>query len=176
MEDDADSAAAASVVGSIVAASLGDSITLVSHPSNFEDNTILPLFNSDSESDSVEAPCYQYTTTVFMAAGDEAPPPPEPFSTPLPATANAAEIEAHQAALEEQRKKELAERQKFHLEQDSVRAVSQYRQQRNRVRMGRARDQGFPSARLNFDYPDGEVRAVHIQNRDIPESSRAAAG
>jgi hypothetical protein len=57
-----------------------------------------------------------------------------------------------------------------------VRAVSQYRQQRNRARMERARDQGFPSARLNFDDPDGEARAVHVQNRDIPESSRAAAG
>ena len=141
LEDDADSAAATSAAGSIVAASLGDSITLVSNPSDFEDNSILPLFDSDSESDSIDAPEYQLPTAVFMATGDEAPPPPvDPFSTPLPATANVTEIEAHRVALEAQRKKELAERQKFRLEQDSVRAVSQYRQQRNRLRMERARE------------------------------------
>jgi hypothetical protein len=157
LEDDADSAAAASAVGSITASLLGDSITLVSNPSDFEDDSVLPLFGSDSESDSVDIPRYQYPTAILMADGDEAPPPPDTLSTPLPAIATATEIKAHRAALEEQRKKELAERQKFCLEHDSVRAVSQYRQQRNCLRMERAREQGFPSARLNFDDPDGEV-------------------
>ncbi|KAK1664652.1 hypothetical protein QYE76_052811 [Lolium multiflorum] len=162
LEDDADSAAAAStaesiatasVAGSIVAASLGDSITPVSNPSDFEDDSVLPLFSSDSDSDSVGAAWHQHPTAVFMAAGEGDQPPQDPFSTPLPPTATAAEIEAHRAALEEQRKRELVERQKFRLEQDSVRAVSHYR---NRARMERIQAQGFPSARLNFDDPDGE--------------------
>jgi hypothetical protein len=72
-----------------------------------------------------------------MAGGDEVP-PNDAFSTPLPATANATEIEAHRAPLEEHRKKELAERQKFRLEQDEVRVVSHYRQERNRLHMERA--------------------------------------
>ncbi|KAK1683293.1 hypothetical protein QYE76_044141 [Lolium multiflorum] len=109
-----------------------------------------------------------------MAGGGEEL-PVDAFTTPLPATATATEIEAHRAALEEQRKKELAERQKFRLEQDEVRAVSHYRQQRNRRRMERARANDFPSARLNFDDPDGEIRVARIQNPDIPEGSRAAA-
>jgi hypothetical protein len=175
LEDDADSAAAASIAGSIVAASLKDSVTPVSHPSDFEDNSILPLFDSDSETDSIDAPHYQYPIDVFMAGGDEVP-PNDPFTTLLPATANATEIEVHRAALEEQRKKELAERQKFRLEQDSVIAVSHYRQERNCLRLERAREQGFPSAHLNFDDPNGEVRVAQIQNHGVLESSRAAVG
>ncbi|KAK1699137.1 hypothetical protein QYE76_015834 [Lolium multiflorum] len=163
---------------SVVAASDKGSISLVSHPSDFEggleDDSILSLFGSDSDSDSVEAPRYRYPTAVFMAGGGEEL-PVDAFTTPLPATATATEIEAHRAALEEQRKKELAERQKFRLEQDEVRAVSHYRQQRNRRRMERARANDFPSARLNFDDPDGEIRVARIQNPDIPEGSRAAA-
>ncbi|KAK1652091.1 hypothetical protein QYE76_069896 [Lolium multiflorum] len=183
LEDDADSAAAASiaesiatasVAGSIVAASLGDSITPVSNLSDFEDDSVLPLFSSDSDSDSVDEARYQYPTAVFMAAGEGDQPPQDPFSTPLPPTATAAEIEAHRAALEEQRKRELVERQKFRLEQDSVRAVSHYCNERNRACMGRIQAQGFPSARLKFDNPDGEVRVARPTNPDIPESSRAA--
>ncbi|KAK1678366.1 hypothetical protein QYE76_039214 [Lolium multiflorum] len=170
----AGSAAASPTAGSIAAASFKDSISLVSHPSDFEDDSVLSLFGSDSDSDTVEAPRYRYPTAVFMAGGEEEP-PVDAFTTPLPATATATEIEAHRAALEEQRKKELAERQKFRLEQDEVRAVSHYRQQRNRLRMERARANDFPSARLNFDDPDGEIRVARVQNPDIPEGSRAAA-
>nr|XP_051205521.1 uncharacterized protein LOC127319584 [Lolium perenne] len=189
LEDDADSAGAAStaesiatasVAGSIVAASLGDSIVPVSNPSDFEDDSVLPLFiplfSSDSDSDSVGATRHQYPTAIFIAAGEGDQPPQDPFSTPLPPTATAAEIEAHRAALEEQRKRELVERQKFRLEQDSVRAVSHYRNERNRARMERIQAQGFPSARLNFDDPDGEVRVARPTNPDIPESSWVAAG
>ncbi|KAK1694635.1 hypothetical protein QYE76_011332 [Lolium multiflorum] len=185
LEDDADSATAAStaesiatasVAGSIVAASLGDSITPVSNPSDFEDDSVLPLFSSDSDSDSVGAAWHQHPTAVFMAAGEGDQPPQDPFSTPLPPTATAAEIETHRAALEEQRKRELVERQKFRLEQDSVRAVSHYRNERNRARMERIQAHGFPSARLNFDDPEAEVRVARPTNPDAPESSRAAAG
>ncbi|KAK1641801.1 hypothetical protein QYE76_059606 [Lolium multiflorum] len=140
----AGSTAASPTARSVATASTKDSISLVSHPSDFE-------------------------------GGDEEL-PVDAFTTPLPATATATEIEAHRAALEEQRKKELAERQKFRLEQDEVRAVSHYRQQRNRRRMERARANDFPSARLNFDDPDGEIRVARIQNPDIPEGSRAARG
>ncbi|KAK1681783.1 hypothetical protein QYE76_042631 [Lolium multiflorum] len=111
----AESTAAPPTARSAAAASDKDSISLVSHPSDFEggfeDDSILSLFGSDSESDSVEAPRYRYPTTVFMAGGGEEL-PVDAFTTPLPATATATEIEAHRAALEEQRKKELAERQK----------------------------------------------------------------
>ncbi|KAK1681323.1 hypothetical protein QYE76_042171 [Lolium multiflorum] len=174
----AGSTAASPTARSIATASTKDSISMVSHPSDFEggfeDDSILSLFGSDSDSDSVEAPRYRYPTAVFMAGGEEEH-PVDAFTTPLPATATATEIEAHRAALEEQRKKELAERQKFRLEQDEVRAVSHYRQQRNRRRMERARANDFPSARLNFDDPDGEIRVARVQNPDIPEGSRAAA-
>ncbi|KAK1698321.1 hypothetical protein QYE76_015018 [Lolium multiflorum] len=174
----AGSTAAPPTARSVVAASDKGSISLVSHPSDFEggleDDSILSLFGSDSDSDSVEAPGCRYPTAVFMAGGEEEL-PVDSFTTPLPATATATEIEAHRAALEEQRKKELAERQKFRLEQDEVRAVSHYRQQRNRRRMERARANDFPSARLNFDDPNGEIRVARIQNPDIPEGSRAAA-
>ncbi|KAK1608208.1 hypothetical protein QYE76_031881 [Lolium multiflorum] len=174
----AESTVAPPTAHSVAAASDKDSISLVSHPSDFEggfeDDSILSLFGSDSDSDSVEAPRYRYPTAVFMAGGGEEL-PVDAFTTPLPATATATEIEAHRAALEEQRKKELAERQKFRLEQDEVRAVSHYRQQRNRRRMERARANDFPSARLNFDDPDGEIRVARIQNPDVPEGSRAAA-
>lgn len=174
----AGSTAASPTARSIATASTKDSISLVSHPSDFEggfeDDSILSLFGSDYDSDSVEAPRYRYPTAVFMAGGEEEL-PVDAFTTPLPATATATEIEAHRAALEEQRKKELAERQKFRLEQDEVRAVSHYRQQRNRRCMERARANDFPSARLNFDDPDGEIRVARIQNPDIPEGSRAAA-
>jgi hypothetical protein len=104
LEDDADSAATESAAGSIVAASVADSITPVSNPVDYEDSSILPLFNSDSEPDSVEAPRYQYPTAVLMATGDD--PPNEPFTTPLPATTTATVIEAHRASLEAQRNEE----------------------------------------------------------------------
>ena len=73
---DADSIATASVAGStsvsptagsIATASFKDSISLVSHPSDFEDDSVLSLFGSDSDLDSVEAPRYRYPTAVFMA-------------------------------------------------------------------------------------------------------------
>ncbi|KAK1620613.1 hypothetical protein QYE76_026130 [Lolium multiflorum] len=109
----AESTAAPPTARSAAAASDKDSISLVSHPSDFEggfeDDSILPLFGSDSDSDSVEAPRYRYPTA------------------------------------------------------------------RNRRRMERARANDFPSARLNFDDPDGEIRVARIQNPDIPEGSRAAA-
>ncbi|KAK1649768.1 hypothetical protein QYE76_067573 [Lolium multiflorum] len=193
LEDDAESAVVAPIANSTVASTAADPadtaidsviaatdtdfsdiIAITSIAGGFEDDSILSLFGSDSDSDSVEAPRYRYPTAVFMAGGGEEL-PVDAFTTPLPATATATEIEAHRAALEEQRKKELAERQKFRLEQDEVRAVSHYRQQRNRRRMERARANDFPSARLNFDDPDGEIRVARIQNPDIPEGSRAAA-
>jgi hypothetical protein len=81
LEDDADSVAATSVAGSIIAALLVDSITLVSNPGDYEDS-ILPLFESDSESDSIDISQYQYPMAILTVTGDEAPPPPDPFSTP----------------------------------------------------------------------------------------------
>ncbi|KAK1602291.1 hypothetical protein QYE76_008140 [Lolium multiflorum] len=134
LEDDAESAVVAPTANPIVTVAAdsidtiptADSVSRRSTPTpspwhrlpgGFEDDSILSLFGSDSDSDSVEAPCYRYPTAVFMAGGEEEP-PVDAFTTPLPATATATEIEAHRAALEEQRKKELAERQKFRLEQD----------------------------------------------------------
>jgi hypothetical protein len=70
-----------------------DSITPVSNPGDYEDSFVLPLFTSDSEPDSVEAPRYQYPTVVFMATGDDVP--NDPFSTLLPVTTTATEIEAN---------------------------------------------------------------------------------
>jgi hypothetical protein len=115
LEDDADSAAAASVTGSIIAASVADSITPVSNPGDFEDSSILPLFDCDSEPDSIEDPQYQHHAPILMATGDELP--NYPFTTLLPAKTTAGDIEAHRVALEARRKKELVERQKLRVEQ-----------------------------------------------------------
>jgi hypothetical protein len=55
LEDDADSVAVASFAGSIIAALVADSIALVSYPGDYEDISILPLFDNDSEPHSVAA-------------------------------------------------------------------------------------------------------------------------
>jgi len=52
LRDDADSMTPASVVGSITAVSHADSITRVSNVGDFEDSSILPLFDSVSISES----------------------------------------------------------------------------------------------------------------------------
>jgi hypothetical protein len=44
------------VARSIVAASVADSITPVSNPGDFKDNSILPIFDINLETDYVEAP------------------------------------------------------------------------------------------------------------------------
>ena len=106
-----------------------------------------------------------------MASGD--PPPPDPFATPILAMATAEDIEAHRKALEEEWEKELEKRKKFQLEQDSVRALSSYRQRRMRQRI----DPSFPTTCLNFD--DGTPRPAApggAVNNEAPEASRVGTG
>jgi hypothetical protein len=50
--DDADSVAAGSVAGSIMPASIANSIVPLSNPGDFEDGSILHLFDSNSETES----------------------------------------------------------------------------------------------------------------------------
>jgi hypothetical protein len=61
-------------------------------------------------------------------ANDDPLPPPEPFTMLLPVRAIATDVEAHRVALEEQRKKELVERQKFRVEPDLATAMSLHNQ------------------------------------------------
>jgi hypothetical protein len=63
----------------------------------------------------------------------------------------------------------LVERQKFRLEQDSARALSRHHQQRAHLRIERAHDQGFPSARLNFDDPDAKYGSPESRTM-VPQS------
>jgi hypothetical protein len=86
-----------SVVGSIVAVLVGDSITPVSNPGDYKDIPILPLFDNDSEPECVEAPQHQRHTVVVMATGGESL--NDPCTTLLPATETAGDIEAHRVAL-----------------------------------------------------------------------------
>ncbi|KAK1618264.1 hypothetical protein QYE76_023781 [Lolium multiflorum] len=87
----AESAVASPTARSVATASTKDSISLVSHPSDFEggfeDDSILSLFGSDYDSDSVEAPRYCYPTAVFMAGGkksSQSTPSPLPSLQPPP--------------------------------------------------------------------------------------------
>ncbi|KAK1693249.1 hypothetical protein QYE76_009946 [Lolium multiflorum] len=174
----AGSTAASPTARSVATASAKDSISLVSHPSDFEggfeDDSILSLFGSDSDSDSVEAPRYRYPTAVFMAGGEEEL-PVDAFTTPLPATATATEIEAHRAALEEQRKKELAERQKFRLEQDehAKALVAKALEQQHAAADSQGRLYSRTSASRAAS-SDAANRAVVNANNGPPPAPRAA--
>ncbi|KAK1663288.1 hypothetical protein QYE76_051447 [Lolium multiflorum] len=183
LEDDADSAAmasvagstaTASVAGSITAASFGDSITPVSNPSDFEDDSVLPLFANDSESDSSR--CHAVPAPHLRLHGGRRSSPLRRIPSPPHSLRPRPRSKHIGQPWRSKGKKELVERQKFRLEQDSVRAVSHYCNERNRLRMERIQAQGFPSARLNFDDPDGEVRVARVQNHDVPESKVDANG
>jgi hypothetical protein len=62
-----------------------------------------------------------------MATGDENDDTPDPFSTPLPANATAEQVEQHWVVLEAQKKKQVEECKKFHLEQTVAENASRYR-------------------------------------------------
>src|SRR4051795_818482 len=72
----------------------------------------------------------------------------DPFSTPLGNNATAAEIEARRQELEDARKKELAERNRFRLERESAAHVSRYRDRRAHQRQMEDLD---ITRNLNFD-------------------------
>ena len=148
--DDADSATPASVAGSIVVASHVDSITRVSNASDFEDSSILGIVDSDSDSDShgwIRGGSTRHAA-VFMADGNNSNPPPDPFTTPLPTTATVTEVEAQRKLLKDARKKELAERERFRLEQSAARNLSAYHQQRMAQCL---KDGQLMTRTLNFD-------------------------
>jgi hypothetical protein len=58
---------------------------------------------------------FRHAVNVFMA-GDGENTDPDPFSTPLPPNATQQQIEDYRKALDEAKKKELEECEKFHLE------------------------------------------------------------
>jgi hypothetical protein len=115
-------------------ASNAKSIAPVSNPGDFEDSSIRPLFDSDSESESAEFPRGRSTrhaaVLVVDAAGGNQP--PDPFSTPIAPTAMAGKLETFCLALEAQQKKEREERRKFELERQQELEITQYRQRRIR--------------------------------------------
>jgi hypothetical protein len=80
----------------------------------------------------------------------------ETYHTPLPDTANTFEVEAHRKALKKAKKKELAERQKFYLEQQAAKGLLQYHQRRIQRRL------------------QGGVTALTLDFNDKRDPSRAA--
>src|SRR3954466_14803098 len=90
----------------------------------------------------------------------------DPFSTPLSNNATAVEIEARRQELEDARKKELAERNRFRLKRESAAHVSRYRdrhaQQRRMEDLDIARN-------LNFDN-------TGVPTRPLPGGTTAPAG
>jgi hypothetical protein len=92
-------------------ASIADSIVLASNLGDFEDGSILPLFNYDSETESVDCP--QRHAAILMAVNDQQPPPPDPFTTPIPTTASPEDLDNHHRPLAAAREKEMEERRKF---------------------------------------------------------------
>jgi hypothetical protein len=71
---------------------------------------------------------------VFMAGNGENT-NPDPFTTLLPPNDTQQEIENHRKALDEAKKKELEEREKFCLEQRTAENISRYRTRRINLRL-----------------------------------------
>jgi hypothetical protein len=92
-----------------------------------------------------------------MAGEQHNPPPPYPFSTPIPANASPEDLENHCRTLEAALKKELEERRKFRLEHQSTNALSNYRQRRMLLRV----DPDYLVRSLNFD--DGPQRVANAE-------------
>src|SRR4051812_2518384 len=141
LEDDADSAAPLPVArfekapvsetGSIIADSVCDSITLVSNASEYAES-IRSLLEEESDADSsnFSFEVLPPPVHVYMAGPGTSDGEMDPFSTTLANNAIAAETEARRQELEDARKKELAERNRFRLERESAAHVSRYRDRR----------------------------------------------
>src|SRR3954462_4980567 len=128
LNDDANSATPASLAESIVAASPAGSITQVSNVGDFEDPSILGIFDFDSGSEN-SADLSDGTgrhAATYMATGTD--PLEDPFTTPIPPNATATEVEELRLKLAEAVRKEQAEREKFRLEQVTARELSRYHQ------------------------------------------------
>jgi hypothetical protein len=99
------------------------SITRVSNFVEFEDSSVLALSDSDSDSNlgGLIHDGSAHPATVFMV---DVPVEEYPFTMPLPASATWIQIEEHRLALEEAKRKELAEREKFLLEQQATKGLS----------------------------------------------------
>src|SRR4051794_32572937 len=159
LEHDADSAAPPPVArfqkapvsetGSITADSVNDSIMLVSNASDYAES-VHSLLEEESDADSTDFSLgvLPLPVHVYMAGPGPSDAEVDPFSTPLANKATATEIEARRQELEDARKKELAERNHFHLVRESAAHVSRYRDRRAQQR----RTEDLDIARtLNFD-------------------------
>ena len=159
--DDADSATV-SDTGSIVAASHTDSIVPVENPEDYGgslEDLLGYLSDPDSGDFAPEGPITHHA--VLMTAPEVRNETPDPFKTPIAATATAAEIESARVTLEAAREKEAREREKFRLEKEATALVSDYRQKRMESRIA-----GTTQGRaINFDTPGA----------DAPTSAAAAA-
>src|SRR3954454_11422640 len=141
LEDDADSAAPLPVArfekapvsesGSIIADSVCDSITLVSNASDYAES-VHSLLEEESDADSTDLSLgvLQPPVHVYMAGPGASDAEVDPLSTPLANNAIAAEVETRRQELEDARKKELAERNRFRLTRDFAAHVSRYRDRR----------------------------------------------
>jgi hypothetical protein len=82
-----------------------------------------------------------------MASEQHNPPPPDPFFTPIPANMSPEDLDNHRRTLEGALEKELEERRKFGLEQQSANVLSNYRQRCMLLCV----DPNYPLQSLNFD-------------------------
>ena len=120
-----------------MAASVNESITRVSNASDFAES-VHSLLESGSDADSADLlydePCRP--AGVFMVDTGDTNEEPDPFTTPLPANATAAQVEEHRKRLDAAKKKEVEERNKFRLELRTQERLASYRDRRIRDRLG----------------------------------------
>jgi hypothetical protein len=108
---------------------------LVSNASDLDGSTH-SLYDGEFDADFPEGVhCgFRHAVNIFMAKNGENT-APDPFSTPLPPNATQQEIEDYLKALDEAKKKELTEREKFRLEQQTAENISCYRTRRMAQRL-----------------------------------------
>ena len=134
-----------------MAVSVNESITRVSNASDFAES-VHSLLESGSDADSADL-LYDkplHPASVFMAGSGENNEEPDPFTTPLPPNATAAQVEEHRKRLDAARKKEAEERNKFRLELATVERLASYRNRRIRDRL---RDAQPITRTLDFSSP-----------------------
>jgi hypothetical protein len=103
-----------------------------------------------------------------MAGEQHNPPPPDPFFTPIPANMSPEDLDNHRRTLEAALEKELEERRKFRLEQQSANALSNYRQRCMLLCV----DPNYPLRSLNFDNDPQRATNAECGHNVAPDGSR----
>src|SRR3954470_22229543 len=129
---------------------------LVSNASYYAES-VRSLLEEESDADSTDFSLrvLMPPVHVYMAGPGDSDAEVDQFSTPLANNATAEEVEARRQELEDARKKELAERNRFRLARESAAYVSRYPDRRAQQR--RTEDLNI-MRNLNFDNTGDQTR------------------